>query len=188
MSAPDEGALVMAITASDKRDFLTNDFYGALRWLFEGAVAWKAAKTNERCRHQAVLGMSTAVVQARALYEFFFDAKSRRDDARAKHFASSWSPQVSSVFAGYMADGKPTNKRFFHLVFRRHMHSGGKGHDGPDHLKNQVLAFAGDVRGIAEQFVASLDQDLQPLGQSALRRALDEAAKAAHYYGIPNPL
>lgn len=172
----------------EKIVFLQKDFYDSLRWLFVGAVAWEADKTKPRIKHQAVLGMYTAAVQARALYEFFY-APSHADDARAADLvAGGWSPAKSQLYSTYMARGKPANKRMFHLVYQRDRHSGGTGHDGPDHLKNQIVNFAIDLLALSRDFVNALGPTLQPYGQHALNRALNEAAKVAAEYGIANPM
>lgn len=174
------------VSDQDKIAFLQADFYDSLRWLFVGAVAWEAAKTSARVEHQAVLGMYTAAVQARALYEFFY-GKPNRDDARAKHFvAKVWAP--TALYTDYMAPQRPANKRMFHLVYGRDRHSGGSGHDGPDHLKNQIVRFATDLRALSRDFVGSLDPQLRPHGEAALTQAEREAEKAASAYGITNPI
>lgn len=178
----------MQVKDTEKVAFLQEDFYDSLRWLFVGAIAWEAAKTKDRVRHQAVLGMYTASVHARALYEFFY-APARDDDARAAHLvAGAWSPKKTHLYSTYMARGKPANKRMFHLVYRRDRHSGGTGQDGPDHLKNQVVNFAVDLLALSRDFVNALGPTLQPHAQQAVNQALDEAAKEAVECGIPNPI
>lgn len=178
----------MNVTESEKVAFLRDDFYDSLRWLFVGAIAWEADKSARRIRHQAVLGMYAAAVQARALYEFFY-AETRTDDARAADLvAVGWSPNKTHLYSAYMAAGKPANKRMFHLVYRRDRHSGGTGQDGPDHLKNQVVKLAIDLLGLSRDFVKALGPMLQPHAQQALDRALEEAAAAAAEYGIANPI
>jgi hypothetical protein len=170
-----------------KSEFLEYDLYDALRWLFVGAVAWQAA-TKDLCPHQRVLGMYTSLVQARALYEFFFE-EGRRDDARAGDFAPRWAREESNnLYSQYMAKAKPANKRVFHLVYDRSAHAGGAGHDGPEHLNNQVLKFARDLRRLTEAFVECAAPRFRDRIQCALRGALDEANRAAEDYGIANPL
>lgn len=168
--------------------FLEDDLYDALRWLFVGAVAWKAAKElpNQFGRLE-VLGMLTSFVQARSLYEFFYQ-NGHGDDARVRDFAPAWNEGASRVYSRYMAHGTPANKRVFHLVYQRETHAGGTGHDGPDHLKNQVVEFAKDIRKLTEVFIGVADPDFRVSVESALQRALDEAELAAKHYGINNPL
>ncbi len=180
---------MLAPDHSSKEKFLKEDLYDALRWLFEGAVAWKAARERPEGaeRHQSVLGMYTSLVQARALYEFFY-AHGQGDDARACHFAPAWNPSQTDLYRRYMAGGKPANKRLFHLVYNRSLHAGGSGEDGPDHLKNQVLEFAKDLRSLTERFADSVDTNFCDSVRHALRKALEEAKLAADHYGIANPL
>lgn len=175
--------------AAEKTSFLKKDFYDSLRWLFVGALAWEAARTREGVRHQAVLGMYTAAVQARSLYEFFYGTSRSEDDARAADLVErGWAPSETHLYATYMASHTPANKRMFHLVFAREQHSGGAGDDGSDHLKNQVMNFATDLLALARDFVHALDPTLQPHAQHALDRALEEAAITAREYGIVNTI
>lgn len=127
-----------------------------------------------------------SLVEARALYEFFY-APEQRDSARACHFAPAWSPAKTDLYQEYMANGRPANKRLFHLVYNRASHAGGPGHEGPDHLNQQVLNFAKDIRGLTEQFAASAHTDFRDSIRRALQKALEEAKLAADLYGIASP-
>ncbi len=172
-------------TVESKSKFLQEDYYNALRYLFEGAVAWEAArkKQSDSARHQSVFGMYASLVEARALYEFFFSDREGKDDARAYHFAKGWSPRdVGSLNKDYMQGRKPVNKRLFHLVYGR------SNCGGQPPINEQVLAFARALRSLAEQFANQVDEDFKGTARSALRRALNEAAEAAKHYGIPDPL
>jgi hypothetical protein len=174
---------------SMKEKFVSEDLRDALRWLFVGAVTWEASRSQpHRCENQDVLGMFASLTQARALYEFFYGTKEQGDDARACHFASAWKPDKTDLYRRYMAARKPANKRLFHLVYNRASHAGGSGHDGPDHLKNQVLNFAKDLRGLTEQFAASVHTNFRGGVRHALQKALEEAKFAADHYGIATPL
>jgi len=174
-------------STKEKKEFLKSDFYDALRWLFEGAVTWRAITTDpKRWRHQKVQGMYTSLVQARALYEFFYKTP-KGDDASARHFVSSWTPIKTAPYKNYMARGQPAQKRVFHLVYGRSKHSGGTGHDGPDHLNEQVLSFALDLRQLIEEFARLADPQFQVLIEGALNEALAEANDAVRFYGIANP-
>ncbi len=102
--------------------------------------------------------------------------------------AGQWSPNETLLYLTYMAGGRPANKRMFHLVYRRDRYSGGTGHDGPGHLKNQIVNFAIDLLTLSRDFVKALGPMLQPHAQQALDRALDEAAAVAAEYGIANPI
>ena len=181
----------MAPTEAELKKFLEKDLYDALRWLFEGAIAWGApTSTAEHCRHQRVLGMYTTLVQARALYEFFFGAASRDDDARAAHYCSTtWQPPQSRLYQDYMSPGKPANKRVFHLVYEREMHSGRTASvsDEHNHLKNQVLECARDLHAIAQAFVDAVDDTWTDAATTALDTALADAAQASAHYGCANP-
>jgi hypothetical protein len=179
-------------TLDEKNRFLKEDLYDALRWLFVGTVAWHAAKVQpDRCPHQMVLGMYTNLVQARALYEFFYSA-GNRDDARAVDFAPTWRPvarrRASRLYSDYMVGGKPANKRVFHLVYNRSAHAGGPGHEGDDHINKKVLEFAQDLRGLTKEFVKCVEPHFRVIVQSALDRALQEAKSVADGYGIANPI
>jgi hypothetical protein len=176
-------------TPEDEKTFLEEDLYDALRWLFVGAVNWYATFDRpDICPHQRVLGMYTTFVQARALYDFFYkddhDKTKHLDDALAAHFfasASKWKPDETELYKTYMKGKRPVNKRVFHLVYRRSEHSGGPlgEHEGPDHLKHQVLAFANDLRKLTKRFVNCVDDRHKDSAKSALAKALDDAERAA---------
>src|SRR6266705_918366 len=165
---------IVPISDEEKQYFLEKDFCYTLTWLFVGAVTWTAAKTQpERCCHQAALGMFTTLVQARALYEFFYNrASTKDDDARAYDFSRSWNEAQSSLYNNYMSGESPANKRVFHLVFGRDKHSGGQGQDGPDHLKEQVIEFAKELRGLTQVFIEKIDPAFRNAAESALEQAL----------------
>ena len=173
------------VTSEDKREFLEKDLYDALRWTFVSAVAWHAGDG----RPERVLGMNTNFVQTRALYEFYFTRGSEPDDARASHFCQAWTKPESPLYLKYMRRGTPANKRVFHLVYGRSSaaNAGGPGHDGSDHLKNQVLAFAKDLRRITERFIECVEPQFHSIVRATLDKALVEAEKTANFYGIPNP-
>jgi hypothetical protein len=175
------------LTFDDKATLLEADLADCLRWLLVAAVTWKAGSRRQAVPHQQVLAMNTAFTQARALYEFFYSRSGGGDDARATDFISDWTPAKSSAYLGYMSAGRPANKRIFHLVYRRTEHAGGVEPDESDHLKNQVVAVAEELVGLAREFVGRLDPELQPYGQTAFKLALDEAARCADAYSIRNP-
>jgi hypothetical protein len=177
-------------TLEEQKKFLEEDLRDALRWLFVGAVAWHAPDKAERCPNQKALAMFTSLVQARALYDFFYNKKGQIDDALAFQFAPTWTEDGSKnpLYSKYMASRMPANKRVFHLVYDRSAHAGGTGDDGPDHLKNQVLKFAQDLRRLTEAFGNCVEPHFRDIIQSALRKALDQAECAANVYGIANPL
>lgn len=188
----------MDITDADRTQFLQDDFYNSLRYMFEGAIAWHAWKQalEKRdqswpiFRHQGVLGMYATFIEARALYEFFHSHNSRRsdsDDARADDFATNWRAAESEVYQDYAAHSRPANKRMFHLVYRRNEKSGETSSKGP--LKEQVLNVAKDVLDVAGKFVENVDDSVyRELARIALRKALDEGQKAARHYCVANPL
>ncbi len=172
-------------TIADQKEFLEKDLYDALRWSFVSAVTWHATKGRE-----CVLAMNTNFVQSRALYEFYFTKKKKIDDARAPQFAPSWAEPESTLYLKYMKRGKPANKRVFHLVYDRSIaaNAGGVGHDGPDHIKNQVLEFAKDLRRITEQFIGCVGPQFRTIVRTAFDDALGEAKKTADCHGVPSPL
>jgi hypothetical protein len=174
-------------TEAEKTEFLEKDLYDALRWMFVSAVTWWHATDGQPER---ALAMNTNIVQARALYEFYFAAGSETDDARADDFAPSWAEAKSPLYLKYMRRGTPANKRIFHLVYGRSIaaNAGGPGHDGPDHLKNQVLEFAKDLRRITENFIACVEPKFHAIVRTTLDKALDEANKTANHCRISNPL
>jgi len=118
-------------TQDEKTEFLEKDLPDALRWLFVNAVVWYASENDP------LSAMYTSFVQARALYEFYYTKGNEPDDARARHFASSWTEPRSRLYREYMAPRTPAQKRVFHLVCGRSkaINAGGPGHDGPNHLK-----------------------------------------------------
>src|ERR1039458_6813092 len=160
--------------------FLAQDLYNTLRYLFEAAIAWKAALEHPKraARHQIVFGMYTSLVEARALYEFFYSNRDTNDDARACHFARpGWNPpKETRLYSEYMKRLKPANKRVFHLVYNRSNHAGGT---GLEELKNQVLEFAKELRCLTEEFARNAEPVFHAGIQSALRNALEEADVAA---------
>jgi hypothetical protein len=173
-------------TLDEKKEFLEKDLFDALRWSFVSAVTWYATEG----RPERVLGMNTNFVQARALYEFYFTRGSKPDDARAFDFAPSWTESASPLYLKYMKNETPANKRVFHLVYGRSdaVNAGGPRDDGSDHLKNQVLEFAKDLRRLTEDFIGCVEPEFQGIVRTALNRALSEAKKTADNYGIPNPI
>jgi hypothetical protein len=170
-------------TQQEREEFLEKDLYDALRWLFVNAVVWYASKDR-------VPTMFASFVQARALYEFYFSPRAVGDDARVFHFTASWTEPPSSLYQKYMGQQTPAQKRVFHLVYGRskEVNAGGSGNDGPDHLNNQVLNFAKDLRRITESFVNSAAPEFQNLVRAALNKALTEAQKTATFYSMPNPI
>ncbi len=182
---------VRPLDEATKKAFLTEDLYDALRWLFVSAVTWGASRDQpHRCGNQDVLAMFTSLAQARALYEFFYSNGRQHDDARARDFTPDpvWRPSETSLYRTYMSAHKPANKRVFHLVYNRSVHSGGFGQDGADHLKNQVLEFAKDLRSLMEQFMNSADTVFRDSIRQALDNALREAKLTADLHGVPDPL
>lgn len=179
------------LDVSTKNDLLRVDLYNTLRWLFEGAIAWKASLGgHQRTRHQAVLGLFTCLVQARALYEFFYGTGGG-DNARASQFAAKWAPAETELYAKYMATRMPANKRIFHLVYDRSTHAGGL-EEEKERLEDRVLAIAIDLLQLCEEFAKNADTEFRESVRYALDKALGEAQKAAvtdkDAYGIANPL
>lgn len=173
---------------AEKERFINEDLYDALRWLFVAAVSWEASRSQpHHCANQDALAMFANITQARALYEFYYCAPKQDDDARACHFARAWKPKESDPYRKYMAGQKPANKRVFHLVYNRPDHAGGPGLDGLDHLKNQVLEFAADLRRLTEEFADCVETNFRDYVRRALQKALQEAKAAADYYGIACP-
>ena len=185
------------LTEDEKTRFLTEDLPDVLKWLVVGAVMWQAAepkeKRDERCPHQRAVGMFTGLVQARALYDFYYaKKKTGDDDARASDFVKDWPRIRSKIRSGVLARylGKPVNKRVFHAVYRRSDHSGGNRSDSGEatHLKNQVLAIARELLKISKEFARHVDQKFNAEAQYALRAACNEAQTMARAYGISIPL
>jgi hypothetical protein len=174
---------------ADKGEFLHKDFSDTLRWMLIGAITWKAAPTKACCPNLDVVGMYTALERSRTLYEFFYTAPKRDDDARAFEFAPSWDVErQSNQYKTYMRPQSPVNKRISHLVWGRSGHSGGTLDDESDALKNQVLPCARDLIRITTEFIALVRPDsLQAVAQSALDDARKEAHNAAKKFGIDNP-
>lgn len=170
-------------TDSEKIEFLEQDLFDALRWLLIAAVTWSASPANA-VPHLRVLALNTVCVQARALYEFFFSANDSADDARAAHFAPSWTAHPPADLETYLGPRKPANKRIFHLVYGRSAHPGGTAADESDHLKNQVLSVAQALVTVTRSFVGSTAPQFRPPAQEALNQALLEARDLASIYGV----
>jgi hypothetical protein len=163
------------------------DLKDSLKWLFVGAVVWKASNGRQVCPNQDALGMFTSFVQARALYEFYCEArKDRDDDARAEDFCDSWATPKSALYARYKT---PLNKRVFHPVYGRsqEQNAGASGSSGPGHLNQQVLEFANDLLRITERFVQCAKQEFKTHAQSALDDSYGDAQNAARHLGITVP-
>jgi hypothetical protein len=180
-------------TQSEKDEFLRKDLADALKWLVVGAIMWRAADTNggkaELCPHQRAVGMFTSLVQARALYEFYYGKDGRPDDARLRQ-VSSWTPKQSTLYADYFANEKPANKRVFHLVYGRSMHSSGDANNpnDPRHINNRVLDFAEELWTITKEFVNHVDDaTLRGEAERAFKSAGAEAETTAASYGVKHP-
>jgi hypothetical protein len=181
---------MLPMTLEKRKQFIQEDFYDALRWLFVGAVSWTAHKEEKDCcPNLDALGMFTNAVQARSLYEFYFAGTrgARPDDARVEHFTSSWT-ETSTLYSRYMCPRAPAQKRVFHLVYYRSTHSGGAGHAGSDHLNEQVLNVAKDIYLLTNEFAKCARTEFRRSVRSALRKAKEEADKVAEDYQLDNPL
>lgn len=176
------------VTSSDLEAFLRDDLRDALKWVFVGAVSWVAHPEATDQVGVRGLGMFTTLVQARSLYEFFFErgpAPSLGGTARAMHFNASWTARdVRGLYATYMGKGTPAQKRVFHLVYGRPHYSGGTAPDESDHLKNHVRALAQDLREITTAFAQVLDPNYRTLVESALQNALQTADAVGKAYGV----
>lgn len=178
------------VTEADKEGFLRKDLYYSLIYLFKGAIVWKAIEEGqtEKISHQQVFGMYTSLVQARLLYEFFSkeEGKSKDDDAIATDFSDEWNSQspLCKDFLGYKSPG---NKRLFHLVYHRSEHHGGEKDNDQTHLKKQVLKIAIELFNLMKEFIKNSHPQYKSILQEALDKAIEEAQKAADFYGIDNP-
>lgn len=179
----------MIVTDEEKRRFLNDDLYNELRWLFFGAVTWAAS--GNHLGEKDPLAMIASLTHTRALYEFYYSGgkRPRPGDARATHFCTihPWTPAESVLYKNYMANQKSANKRVFHLVYDRPIHSGGVADEESSHIKNQVLNFARDLRQITGQFVQMADCQFTLSIRGALQKALREAAKESSRLRIHNP-
>jgi hypothetical protein len=173
----------------DENKAFFDDLKDTLKWLLVGAVVWEAAKREQSCPNQDALGMFTNFIQARALYEFYYKEERLPGDARAKDFCDSWQPPESTLYARYVAKGKPLNKRVFHLVYGRSEEqcAGASGPGGPDHLNQQVLKFGIELLKITRTFVQCVRPDFKDLAQSALNDGCRDAQNAANGLKIPIP-
>ena len=175
-----------------KEDFLRDDLYNGLKELFVGAVTWRAHQEIDTC-YLRDLGMFTCFVQARALYEFFYNEQRAPEcgsTASAHHFASSWKPSDErNLYSKYMAKETPAQKRVFHLVYGRSEFSGGRLEDECVDLKSRVLDFARDVKRLTAQFAEScVDTMHRGPVESALNRARCAADELAKQYNIECPV
>lgn len=176
------------LCVNEEIDFLKKDLYNTLKELFIGAVTWRA-HLDADTRYLRDLGMFSCFVQARALYEFFYlkpnGGSKLGGTASAYHFIRSWKPSDErQLYAKYMDKNTPAQKRVFHLVYGRSGYAGGAAKDESDHLKNQVLNFAVDLKRLTEEFARSVDEKYRPSVECALRRALQDAATLARGYDI----
>lgn len=162
------------------------DLKDVMKWLLVGAVVWEASKARHVCPNQDALGMFTSFVQARALYQFYYNKeKNHPDDALAEDFCDSWRPPESTLYARYKT---PLDKRVFHPVYgRSDQNAGASGPSGPDHVNQQVLEFAIELLQITRGFVQCVKPEFRYPVQSALQSALDDAQNAALALEIPTP-
>ncbi len=201
-------------TVESQKDFLKDDLSDALKGLFVGAVVWEAAdraekaKQKELCPFLKRLAASESFVQARALYEFYNPKKidkpkgKKGEPAHASHFGQ-WTEKeftsdiMSDLFEKYIGGQKatgvfgtnsPINKRVSHLAYDRSDFSGGSGQDGSDHLKNQPLKFATNLRDITEKFIEKVEDRFRDSAKTALEKAREGARQAAAGCNINNPL
>jgi hypothetical protein len=200
-------------SVDSRKDFLRDDLSDALKGLFVSAVVWKAADRTEKAKEKELcpflkgIAASATFVQARALYEFYNPEKTDKpkgekgEPAHASHFGrwtkrefTTGSPELFERYiegqkaTGVFRKNSPANKRVFHLSYDRSDFSGGSGPDGPDHLKNQPIEFATNLRDITERFIATVDDRFRDSAMTALRKALDGAGQAAQGCNITNPL
>ncbi len=179
-------ARALRFLVGDRSPQYKGDYYDSLRWLFVAAARWELDPSDR------VFTMTTALVQARALYEFFYKNEPTRDDASAIHFCDAWpgkSLDANGLYAKYMATHKPVQKRVAHLTFARENHSGGVRPDEEDHLKNQVLKIALDIKRLAWEFARQCHQTFQHAATLALNDALNDAeTEARRLYGKASPL
>jgi len=175
-----------------KRDFLKLDLHNALKELFIGAITWNAHPQPKDTHYLRDLGMFTSFVQARALYEFFYKKTvsplQAGLDASAYHFAASWKPcDHHDLYKNYMGHWTPAQKRIFHLVYGRSDFSGGTAPNESDHLKNQVVAFAKDLKRLTEEFAGCVSEEYRDIVRGALERALKDGEALAEKYNIADP-
>lgn len=200
-------------TVDNQKDFLRDDLSDALKGLFVGAVVWEAAdraekaKEKELCPFLKGLAASASFVQARALYEFYNPRETDKpkgekgETAHASHFGEWTEKEFTSeeldLFKKYIKGqettgvfrtNSPINKRVFHLAYDRSDFSGGLGQDGSDHLKNQPLEFATNLRDITKKFIEKVDDRFRESAKAALEKAREGASQAAMGCSIPNPL
>lgn len=180
----EEGAL--RFLRGDQSPQYKGDYYDSLRWLFVAAARWELEPGDR------VFTMTTALVQARALYEFFYNPDPKKDDASAHHFCDAWpgsNLDAELIYDRYMASKKPVQKRVAHLTFARENHSGGVRPDEGDHLKNQVMNIALDIKRLAKEFACHCTPTFKHAATLALDAALDDAAtEAKRLYGKASPL
>lgn len=182
-----------------KKDFLRDDLRDSLKWLFVGAVVWHAHPLDKDKDYLRAMGMFTALVQARGLYEFFNNSDRKQQirsggTARAKDFSPSWkkADDPFELYSKYMANKKPAQRRVFHLVYGRANVAGGSMRGGLE-LNERVIDFAKDLKRITNEFAASLIgcpemDEYRRLIEDAMATALVESQELAGSYGIPYPL
>lgn len=183
----------ISASSQEMEAFLEHDLRDALKGLFVSAVSWAAHPEQSDERGVRGLAMYANLVQARALYEFFFGEQARNSpiiggDARALDFVSSWTPSDSrNLYATFMGKGAAAQKRVFHLVYGRPGYSGGTEPDESDHLKNQVRAFAEHIRDLTTEFARKLQPHHRALVEASLQDALATAGAVANDYGVTLP-
>lgn len=180
------------VTLDAQRAFLQSDLADALKWVFLGALTWVAAGpdgANDRIPHQRVVGLNTVLLQGRALYEFFYqEPRSRTDPLRfgdsawAGDFVENWQPPGSDLYAEYMGNQTPVQKRAAHLVYGRTEYHGGDKDDETTHISSQVMAFAKDLHRVAVDFARRVRPEYAEAAMKALNSARAEGDRIAAYW------
>ena len=102
-----------------KARFLKEDFKDSLKWLFVGAVTWQAHSLEQDHHYMRALGMFTCLVQARALYEFFFGSPTetieKGSTACARHYVRAWGAKATCI--GNTWQEKPRLRNGFFILF-----------------------------------------------------------------------
>jgi hypothetical protein len=167
----------------EQRRLINQDLYNELRYLLIAATIWQAChdignddpkKAESHPHHLVVLAMDSAIMHARALYEFFFDHGDFESAGAQRDFGVTI--DRTKLYDEYK---HTINKRLFHIDTRRpRPEKRGGGRRVKRDINRKVKLIADDVLGLWDQFSDELPGFKRQLS-GARRKAIAEATKAA---------
>lgn len=173
------------LALDERRRLVSEDLYNELRWMLVAASEWQVCRgrpARDLARfpsHIQVVTMDSALLHARALYEFFIDSGQSRADtaAAARDFGFQCSETV--LYNEYI---KSLNKRLFHIDRSRPAPSGRHDAAVKTDLNTRIVDIASDVLRLWDAFTLA-SADLCNELSTARENAVADAAAAAKSMG-----